>query len=112
MKKIVAYALAFVLTVASFSTPTLAATSTRTSTGQTFDKAWELTASGTNWIMKYGYNTAWINEDYTHTYHSNNHHVATVSNSRGSFSDEDNGGKWAEIEVRHSGSYITYSISY
>ncbi|WP_062350423.1 hypothetical protein [Bacillus kwashiorkori] len=89
-----------------------AAVITKDSGGNTFKKAWELTASGSNWLMRYGYNTTWINEDYTHTTHTNRNHTAIVTNGRGSFSKSAKDGKWAKIEVRHSGTSVQYSISY
>ncbi|WP_243291893.1 hypothetical protein [Bacillus sp. FJAT-47783] len=93
-------------------TPADATTYTKSSSGQSFSKSWELTASGTNWLMRYGFNTAWIDEDYTHTTHSVYDHTATVSNGNGAYSKNASDGAWAKIEVRHSGSYIQYSISY
>lgn len=89
-----------------------AATVTKNSSGQSFSKAWELPASGANWLMKYGYNTAWIKEDYTHTTHSLYDHTATVSNGNGAYSKNSKKASWAKIEVRHSGSYVEYSITY
>ncbi|HEO4727663.1 hypothetical protein [Finegoldia magna] len=112
MKKLFSTLMASCLIAVFCATPAFARTRTFNSTGKSFDKSWELTSGDGNYLIKYGFNTAFINEDYTHTYHSNRHHVATVTNSNGSFSDEDNGGRWAGIEVRHSGNYVTYSISY
>lgn len=82
------------------------------SDGQSFEDAWELTDSGRNWEMTYGYNTSWINEDYTHTYNSQEDHYAGISNANGFFSDSDNAGQWAGIEVTHSGTDIAYSIGF
>ncbi|SFE98167.1 hypothetical protein SAMN04487969_110164 [Paenibacillus algorifonticola] len=109
-KAIFCSVLALGLVVSSSSA--FAATVTKNSSGKTFTKSWELTASGGSWLMKYGFNTDFINEDYTHTYNSQFHHTATVSNSNGAFTDEDSAGSWAGIEVTHSGTYIEYSISY
>ena len=112
MKKITALLLVVMFLAIVIAEPASAASSTYSSTGRGFSQAWEATASGTSWLIKYGYNTAWINEDYTHTYHSSKSHVAIVSNANGSFTDYDIGGYWAGIEVTHSGSYVTYTISY
>lgn len=104
----------FMITICTVS-PALAVTHTYNSSGRSFTRDWELTTAGDGqtWLIKYGFNTAFINEDYTHTYHSTKHHVvATVSNDNGSFSDEDSRGRWAGIEVSHNGSSVTYSISY
>lgn len=82
------------------------------SSGRSFDKSWEAYGSGTNWVIEYGYNTAAINEDYTHTKHSTTSHTAIVKNANGQYSDNDTKGNWAGIEVRHSGSSIVYKIVY
>lgn len=116
MKKILINAsLALGLLAAALAVPTTAdaVTITKSSSGKSFTKDWELTASGTNWLMKYGFNTAWIiNEDYTHTTHSVYDHTATVSNGNGAYSKNASDGSWAKIEVTHRGSYIQYSITY
>lgn len=112
MKKLFSTLMASCLIAVFCATPVFAQTHTFNSAGQSFNQSWELTGGDGNYLIKYGFNTAFIDEDYTHTYHSSKHHVATVTNSRGSYSDEDYGGSWAGIEVRHSGNYITYSISY
>lgn len=95
-----------------FAIPVSAATTTKSSSGRSFSSSWEAAASDSDWTMNYGFNTALINEDYTHTIHYSKHHTATVSNANGSFSDEDKAGNWAGIEVTHSGSSVYYSISY
>lgn len=109
MKRIVS-AMMVCLMITCFSLPVSA--KTYSSAGQGFTASWELADGGSDWLIKYGFNTFAIHEDYTHTYHSTKHHVATVTNSNGAFSDEDGAGKWAGIEVTHSGNSITYSISY
>lgn len=98
--------------VLAIPTSTDAATVVRDSSGKSFTKAWELTASGSNWLMVYGYNESLINEDYTHTTHSAYNHTATVSNGSGAYSKNASKGAWAKIEVRHSGSYVQYSLTY
>lgn len=112
MKKTLLSSMLAIGLLLSASASAFAETTTYNSNGQTFSKSWELPASGSGWLMKYGFNTAWINEDYTHTYHTTYHHTATVSNNNGAFSDEDSGGAWAGIEVTHRGSYIEYSITW
>ncbi|GMR63808.1 MULTISPECIES: hypothetical protein [Bacillus] len=94
------------------ATSVSADTVTKNSSGKTFKNDWELSTSGNNWLMNYGYNTSWINEDYTHTTHSVYDHSATVSNSNGAYSDNAGNGSWAKIEVTHSGSFIQYSITF
>lgn len=100
------------LGVLGTSTAAFADTISRNSRGQSFSNDWELSTSGTNYIMNYGYNTSWINEDYTHTMHGKYDHSATVSNSNGAYSDNAGSGSWAKIEVTHSGSFIQYSLTY
>lgn len=80
--------------------------------GKSFADSWSLSKSGTDWVMNYGFNTDWIDEDYTHTKHNSFDHTATVANANGAYSDDDSSGYWAEIEVSHSGNSVQYSISY
>lgn len=101
-----------VVATMALGVPVLAETKSYSSTGHSFNGAWEAADSGSDWTITYGFNTAWINEDYTHTLHNSLHHTATVSNANGAFSDEDRAGHPAGIEVRHSGSTVYYSISY
>lgn len=105
------FSAAMVATMA-LGVPVSAASSSYSSSGHSFASAWEAADSGSSWTINYGFNTAWINEDYTHTLHDSLHHTATVSNANGAFSDEDSAGNWAGIEVRHSGSTVYYRISY
>lgn len=80
-----------------------------------FKKAWELsvTTDGGKGILKYGYNTTFINEDYAHAYHSTKSHYAYLKNGKGSFSGSNKAKKkWSKIEVTHNGSKITYGNSY
>lgn len=111
MKKLLISSITALILLSS-STSAFATEITRTSSGQSFNAAWELYASGTDWVMEYGYNTAWINEDYTHTKHNSTGHTAIVQNANGSHSNSDGAGNWAEIEVTHSGSSITYKLVY
>ena len=78
-----------------------------------FDKAWESTVSDIGYTFNYGYNTTWINEDYSHSIHDSYDHTAALSNSNGGFESSIKGaGKWAKIEVRHSGTKVLYGIRY
>lgn len=78
------------------------------SAGQTFTKSWELSDSGTNWTINYGFNDWAIDEDFTHTKHMTRSHVAKVVNGSGSHADSDKEGNWAGIEVTHKGSTVYY----
>lgn len=80
-----------------------------------FEKAWEKSKSTTDGagVLTYGYNTRFINEDYSHGYHATKSHYVTVSNDNGSFTSGNVGkGKTAKIEVRHKGSTVRYSMNY
>ncbi|TCT21697.1 hypothetical protein EDD68_1101 [Melghiribacillus thermohalophilus] len=112
MKKLAITGLLLLVFAFVGATSSFATTHTYSSAGEGFDKAWENYAGTDEWFMEYGYNTAWINEDYTTTFHESRHHTATVSNANGSFTDEDDAGAKANISVRHSGSTVYYSISY
>lgn len=111
MKKALICSVLF-LALLGTSTSASALTHTKTSSGQTFTNTWSLPASGTNWLMTYGFNKEWIDEDFTHTTHSVYDHTAIVSNANGAYPKKGNKGDWAKIEVRHSGSYVEYSIVY
>lgn len=93
------------------ATSAFAITETYNSGGKTFQESWEVPQSGTNWLMKYGYNTDFWNEDYTHTYHTIYSHTAVVANGSGAYSDGDSAGNWAGIEVLHTSNVqIEYSL--
>ncbi|MBT2685973.1 hypothetical protein [Bacillus sp. ISL-37] len=77
-----------------------------------FTSAWSAYNSGTNWIIKYGFNTDWINEDYTHTTHAKYKSYAIVNNANGKYSSSASAGNWAKTEVRHSGTSISYTIQF
>lgn len=82
----------------------------KTSEGQSFSSAWQLSAtSGSDATLIYGYNTAWINEDYSWAYHNVREHSAEVQNSNGAFgSSKKKKTEVAKIEVRHSGNSVIY----
>ncbi|WP_413405575.1 hypothetical protein [Paenibacillus amylolyticus] len=86
-------------------------TTSKNSSGQGFTKSWELVASGPSWIMEYGFNKFAIDEDYVHTKHSGVSHTALLSNGS-NYSNSANAGNWAEVDVSHQGTYVTYSIVY
>lgn len=86
-----------------------------TNDGKGFSKAWELsvTSDDNKAILKYGFNTFAINEDYAHAYHSTKSHYAYLKNGKGSFSGKNKGsGSWSKIEITHKGSSIVYGNSY
>jgi hypothetical protein len=62
--------------------------------------------------MKYGYNTTWINEDYTHTYHKDKTHYAYVKNTGTAQEKKGNAGKYAKVEVKHRSGTVYYSYRY
>ncbi|MGG0239276.1 hypothetical protein [Bacillus rhizoplanae] len=111
-KKVIGSALALSLIAgAGFATSADAASySYKNSKG--FTSSWSATNSGTNWLIKYGYNTDWINEDYTHTTHSKYTNYAIVNNANGKYSTKASPGSWAKTEVTHAGTNITYTIEY
>ncbi|MGF7127719.1 hypothetical protein J2T56_002448 [Natronobacillus azotifigens] len=83
------------------------------SSGKNFSKAWSSTPINTSTrTMKYGYNTTWINEDYTHTYHKDKTHYAYVKNTGTAQEKKGNPGKYAKVEVRHRPGTVYYSYSY
>lgn len=112
-RKIIGILSASLVAIMVMGAPVHAATQTFTSSGQSFSEPWELAYENPNvWKIVYGYNVFLIHEDYTHGYNFSKHHVATVTNANGAFSKDNLPGFWAKIEVTHSGSYVTYSISY
>lgn len=98
--------------LASTATSAFATTQSYSSSGHSFSNAWTEYDATSNWSIEYGYNTSWINEDYTSAVHDYYHHTAIVENGNGSYSDEDSAGDWANISVTHSGSTVYYRLSY
>ncbi|MBQ9543156.1 MAG: hypothetical protein IJJ76_00510 [Ruminococcus sp.] len=112
VKKRIGAALCSMAIAVSASISAGATTVRATSSGHSFDKAWEAYASGANYSMVYGFNTAWINEDYTWTRHNTTSHTAIVKNGKGQYSANASKKSWAKIEVTHNGSSITYKMVY
>ncbi|MCY1689923.1 hypothetical protein OVA29_03105 [Exiguobacterium sp. SL14] len=104
MKTLVASALAVGLLASSSSALAYS------SSGQTFTKSWEKSATTTNSVINYGFNDFLIDEDYTHTKHMTRSHTAEVVNGNGTHADSNSKGNWAKIEVQHKGSTIHYYI--
>lgn len=77
----------------------------------TFTSSWEVPVYGSDWVMKYGFNTFLINEDYTHTKHNSVEHMAVVVNKYSS-NNMAEAGYWAKIEVRHNSDTVLYGIKY
>jgi len=115
-KNLAAILLALSLMIGSFALPDTAdAASVSASYSGSFSKAWSKskTTGDKAGVLTYGYNTLFINEDFSHGYHAKKAHYASVSNGRGSFTSGNvKKGKTAKIEVRHSGSTVRYSMVY
>lgn len=80
---------------------------------ESFTKAWESTVYGGNFSYTYGYNTTWINEDYTHSIHDVWSHQAAVANGNTAHeSSVTKAGKVAKVEIRHYGNDVLYGIIY
>ncbi len=79
----------------------------------TFSQSWELVNydSKGQWEMVYGYNTEWINEDYTHTRHYYKSHTAIVQNDNGVHWNTAVADKWAKVETAHKGRDIKHVIA-
>lgn len=87
----------------------------------TFNKKWEVHAA---WIYeaspgvsvqvgeyKYGFNTLFFNEDYTHLHAFDKKHQAYVKNSNGTATNNAKAGYWSKAEIRHSGNSVQYKIT-
>jgi len=73
-----------------------------TSSGHNFSSSWSVTKSSGNNYLVYGYNTAYIDEDFAWAYHESKSHYASVYNGNGwHHSREKSGGNIAKIEVTH-----------
>lgn len=83
-----------------------------TFSSSSFDSKWEKTASGDNWLMTYGFNTAFINEDYTWTMHNTKTHSAVVINGNGTFAANNSYKNWAKKEVTHKDPTVKYRLTY
>jgi hypothetical protein len=74
-----------------------------------FTTAWECTITSGNASLTYGYNTAWINEDYAWANHSNAEHFASLSNGTGVHNGfTQAAGVVSKSEVTHNGSTVEY----
>ncbi|MCM3006845.1 hypothetical protein [Priestia koreensis] len=77
-----------------------------------FGDDWTDAAKGADWTLTYGYDTSWINEDYSHTISPTLKTQAFVENANGTFSSGvASKNSTAAIEVRHSGSSVRYGIT-
>ncbi|MDD5927089.1 MAG: hypothetical protein PUD12_02725 [Firmicutes bacterium] len=93
--------------------PVNAATYTANSSGQSFSEAWSVTKINTSVrTFKYGYNTTWINEDYTHTYHRTKDCYAYVKNSGAAYQKNAVAGKYAKAEITHHTGTVYYEYGY
>lgn len=78
-----------------------------------FSSSWhEKEAPTENSLIKFGFNTDWINEDYTWTTDSGKKTWAYVHNNDGEHSDSASAASWAKVEVKHSGSSVKYEIKF
>lgn len=117
MKKLVtSLALCGALIGASTIVPNTEADAASISKSSTsFSAAWGLqakTSDGDGWL-NYGYNTQFINEDYSHGYYKNTRHFAYIQNGNGYHTGPDVApGNTSTIEVRHSGNSVTYGMLY
>lgn len=109
MKKLLIFALMVVFMLA-LTTSTFATTIERSSTY--FNSDWETVVNGTDYVMVYGYNTSWINEDYCHTKHNKVRHTAMVVNGSDSYTDTQNAAVWAYVDVIHNGSPVFYYLTF
>jgi hypothetical protein len=115
MKKLFISALIAVSALSGFATNAFAFEKAHDSVteGKTFSSSWQLADQSVGvWEMKYGFNTAWINEDYTHTYHNSLSSTAVVRNDNGTYDNQAGSQKWAKIEVTHNGTKIFYKIKF
>lgn len=113
-KQIVSLSLAGILSFGVLAQSSSAASLSRT-VSNNFSKAWELYASGDSdrASLTYGYNTFLVNEDYAWAYHSTKNHHASLTNGTASFAGPNKGkGSVSKIEVKHSGSTVTYRTNY
>lgn len=80
-----------------------------------FDSAWELYASSADGKanMTYGFNTYAIHEDYVHGIHSTLSHYSALNNGSGWHTGTGkDAGKYSNVDVTHSGSYVSYYLFY
>ncbi|MDR1018252.1 MAG: hypothetical protein LBM02_06075 [Lachnospiraceae bacterium] len=76
-----------------------------------FSKAWQRYKTGDSGraLVTYGYNTAFINEDYAWAKHSTKTHYSSLRNGKDIFTGSRKGaGKTSKIEVRHCGASTMY----
>jgi hypothetical protein len=115
-KTISAFLIGLSLLVVGLSAPAEASSLSRTSEGQTFERAWRLTATNSAGTasLTYGFNTWAIDEDYSWSTHHTVRHHAWLRNSRGLHSGtSSSANSRSRVDVRHGGGVtITYGMSW
>lgn len=109
MRKFIISVMVFVVSLVGASS-VFAETHGYSSTGKSFTSSWTVVDGGSGWSIQYGYNTDFINEDFTYALHGNTLHTAIVENNNGQHYTTKGAGIWANVEVVHSGSTIFYEI--
>jgi len=115
MKKLksIIIALVLALSVGAVSTHAAKEETDSKTLGKSFKEAWSKTITNTSSkTFKVGYNTSWINEDFTHTYHQKNAHYAYVKNTGSVQTLKGSAGKYAKAEIKHHSGTVFYSYTY
>ena len=110
VKKMISYGL-MLLMVGAFMFPSKseAASISATSSGKTFDKTWAMTKNSGYAKLEYGFHKGISSKDVAYANHSKDKHNSAIKNGSGrSVGPTKNAGTWSDLEVKHSGSSITY----
>lgn len=118
MKRIKSVAAIMGISVLMFTMSSLsfAGSLTRTYSGS-FSSDWtnsaQTTANGATLVLSYGFNTFLINEDCASSLYYGSDHHPRISNGNGTFDGPTRQAhEWSDLEIRHSGSTVTYSSIY
>lgn len=65
--------------------------------------------NGSKVVLTYGYNTSFINEDMAYSLYYGAEHRSKIRNgSKTAYGPKQRAGEWSDLEIRHSGSSVTY----
>lgn len=73
----------------------------------------QTTVNGATLVLSYGYNTFLVNEDCASSLYYGSYHNARIRNSSTTIDGPSvPAGEWSDLEIRHSGTTVTYYSIY
>lgn len=104
-----AIALSMMFALPVFSFASLSKTYSGSFNKSWMDRATTVTSDGAKAYLEYGFNTTLINEDVANSLYYGDEHYSKIRNGSGKHKGpRREAGEWSDLEVRHSGSRVTY----